>query len=155
MCTALLGLHAFTHCNSTSAFKGKGKVRQIKLLEKTEKYQKILGALGDHWDVSNTLENELEAFTCAMYGRKNDTNVDHLRYTILREKSGGRDGKIDINRNVDLSLLPPCKKSLVQHIHRANYQVAIWNRSHIAIQNASKPTEGHGWKLEDGVIKPL
>ena len=90
-----------------------------------------------------------------MFGRKNDTNVDHLRYTILREKSGGRDGKIEINRNVDLSLLPPCKKSLVQHIHRANYQVAIWNRSHIAIQNASKPTEGHGWKLEDGVIKPL
>jgi len=59
MCTALLGLHAFTHCNSTSAFKGKGKVWQIKLHEKTEKYQKILGALGDHWDVSETLEKNL------------------------------------------------------------------------------------------------
>jgi hypothetical protein len=89
-----------------------------------------------------------------MYGRKDDTNVDHLRYTIPREKCGDRVGKIDINRNVDLSLLPPCKKSLVQHIHRANYQVAIWKRSHIAIQNTPKPREGHGWKLEDGVIKP-
>ena len=30
-----------------------------------------------------------------------------------------------------------------------------WKRSHIAIQNAPKSTEGHVWKLEDGVIKPL
>ena len=29
-CTALLALHAFTHCDTTSAFRGKGKVKPMK-----------------------------------------------------------------------------------------------------------------------------
>ncbi len=33
-CTALLTLHAFTRCDTTSAFKGIGKVKLIKILEK-------------------------------------------------------------------------------------------------------------------------
>ena len=31
-CSALLGLHAFTGCNTCSAFKGIGKIKPIKLL---------------------------------------------------------------------------------------------------------------------------
>jgi hypothetical protein len=34
LCTALLGLHAFTRCDTTSAFKGIGKVKPIKTLQK-------------------------------------------------------------------------------------------------------------------------
>jgi len=34
-CTVLLSLHAFTGCDSTSAFKGKGKVRALKTLQQT------------------------------------------------------------------------------------------------------------------------
>jgi hypothetical protein len=30
LCTALLGMHAFTHCDTTSAFKEIGKVKPIK-----------------------------------------------------------------------------------------------------------------------------
>ena len=32
-CNALLGVHAFTRCDSTSCFKGKGKVNSIKLIQ--------------------------------------------------------------------------------------------------------------------------
>jgi hypothetical protein len=32
-CTALTALHVFTHCDSTSAFKGIGKVKPIKILQ--------------------------------------------------------------------------------------------------------------------------
>jgi hypothetical protein len=35
LCTALLGLHAFTRCDTTSAFKGAGKVKPIKTLQKS------------------------------------------------------------------------------------------------------------------------
>ena len=33
-CTALMNLHCFTGCDTTSAFKGQGKVKAIKLLQK-------------------------------------------------------------------------------------------------------------------------
>ncbi len=33
-CTALLALHAFTRCDRTSAFKGIGKFKSTKILEK-------------------------------------------------------------------------------------------------------------------------
>jgi hypothetical protein len=35
LCTALLGLHVFTRCDTTSAFKGIGKVKSIKTLQKS------------------------------------------------------------------------------------------------------------------------
>ena len=33
-CTALLALHAFTHCDTTSAFRGIGKKKPIKVMQK-------------------------------------------------------------------------------------------------------------------------
>ena len=52
MCTALMSLHAFTHCDTISAFKGVEKVRPIKLLQKTEAFQETMSTLGDTWEVS-------------------------------------------------------------------------------------------------------
>ena len=37
-CTALLGLHTFTRCDTTRAFRGNGKVKPIKLLQKMTRY---------------------------------------------------------------------------------------------------------------------
>ena len=44
-CTALSALHAFTHCDTTSAFKGIGKVKPIKVMQKIPKFQPILAEL--------------------------------------------------------------------------------------------------------------
>ena len=82
MCTALMSLHAFTHCDMTSAFKGVGKVRPIKLLQKTEAFQETLSTLGDTWEVSARLEDDLEQFTCAVYGRGRFGSVDTARAAI-------------------------------------------------------------------------
>ena len=51
LCTALMSLHAFTHCD-TSAFKGIGKIRPIKLLLKHKGFQDALSKLGDTWEES-------------------------------------------------------------------------------------------------------
>ena len=131
MCTALMSLHVFTHCDTTSAFKGVGKVRPIKLLQKTEAFQDALSKLGDTWDVSVRLDKDLEQFTCAMYDRGRFKSVDAARAAILKEKCGGQDGNINLSRNVDISKLPPCQKALHQHIRRANYQVGIWKAADI------------------------
>ena len=54
-------------------------------------------------------------------------SVDAARAEILREKCGNPNGAIIWNTNVDLSLFPPCQKTLHvgKHIRRAYYQVGI------------------------------
>ena len=42
MCTALMALYAFTHCDSTSALKRIGKIKLIKLLQKSEIFHETL-----------------------------------------------------------------------------------------------------------------
>ena len=41
-CTALTALHAFSHCGTTSAFKGIGKIKPVKILQKHPRFQQFL-----------------------------------------------------------------------------------------------------------------
>ena len=58
----------------------------------------------------------MEAFTCAVYNRSRLTKVDELRRQLLKDKC--RHEVINANQEVDLATLPPCRRSLVQHIRR-------------------------------------
>ena len=73
----------------------------------------------------------------------------------MQQKCGGQEGVINIDRNIDLSLLPPCRKDLLQHIRLANYQIAIWKRAHLPKPTVPKPTDGNGWTTINGIIQPL
>ena len=140
--TALAALHVFTHCDTTSAFKGVGKVKPIKLLQKNPKFQPILAQLGESWEPSPSLISGLEEFTCVLYG-------------LIKEKCGSENGSIKLRKNVDLSILPPCSRVLLQHIRRANYQMCINRNAHIPVADVPSPTDGHGWQLVDGNLEPL
>ena len=48
---ALLSLHAFTGADCTSAFKGKGKLRPMKILNQNSKFIQIFAAVGDSWEL--------------------------------------------------------------------------------------------------------
>ena len=48
-----------------------------------------------------------------------------------------------------MSLLPPCRMSLREHIKRANYQALIWNTADQAEPDITSP-DGHGWRLNEG-----
>ena len=150
--SSLLGLHAFCGCDTTSAFKGKGHVGPIKLLKKYPRFMRPLSQLGIEWEVSKGLLDELDEFTCAIYGHNGFSSVDKLRVNKFKQKCEGK--ATDASRNIDLSLLPPCKKALEQHIKRVNYQVGIWKRSHEAKPVIPHP-DGHGWIDEDGNLEPL
>ena len=39
VCKALIGMHAYTGCDTVSAFAGKGKAKALKLLTKSKLYQ--------------------------------------------------------------------------------------------------------------------
>lgn len=154
-CTALMSLHAYTHCDTTSAFKGIGKIKPTKLLQKSEAFQATFSEVGASWQVSDSLHRELEVFTCVMYGRAGFSSVDAARAAILREKCGGTDGNIILTRNVDLSQLPPCQEALHQHLRRVNYQVGIWRAAHLPTPDIPLPTNGNGWVRVNTKIQPL
>lgn len=155
-CAALLALHAFTRCDTTSAFKGVGKVKPIKLLQKKPRYQGVFQDLGQSWAVTEDLYLQLEQFTCQMYRQKSAkvSKVNELRYLMLTEKCGGVDKKLDAKKNFDLSSLPPPEVCLREHVKRVNYQVAIWKRGHVQNPEIPSPTDDNGWCLANGSIEP-
>ena len=85
-CTALTAVHAFSHCDSTSAFKGVGKIKPVKLLQKLPRFQRVLARLGDEWTVSEEMVAELEAFTCTIYGKSRSQSIDEVRSTLIKER---------------------------------------------------------------------
>ena len=52
-------------------------------------------------------------------------------------------------RNVDMSSLPPCKRSLVQHVRRVNYKVGVWRQAHLPKSDIPNPIPDHGWEMKD------
>ena len=70
--------------------------------------------LGVCWDLEKDVIEGLEKFTCALYGYPRQSNIDVLRFNLLKKKCDV-ESKIDASRPVDLSSLPPCSATLLQH----------------------------------------
>ena len=67
VCKGVLGMHAFTGCDTVSAFAGRGKAQALKLLKKNTRSQEALTELGQEWDLPPELMDKLEEFTCLLY----------------------------------------------------------------------------------------
>ena len=142
VCRALIGMHAYTGCDTVSAFAGKGKAKALKLLTKRKLEQATFLQLGEEWDLSPELMDRLEAFTCQLYAPKAQTsNVNHLRYHMFCAKRG----------EIESHQLPPCRDCLVKHALRANYQAAIWKRCLELDAQVPSPV-CRGWALDDGQL---
>ena len=152
-CAALLGLHAYTGCD-TNAFRGKGKIIPLKKALKVPMFISALAKLGNNWNTSSQVIAELELFTCTLYGGKpRVTNIDDLRLTAIKKLST-KQGR-STPSNVDMSTLPPCHKSLIQHVYRINYQVAIWKSANYPIPRIPDASHGLGWVMTNEGLKPL
>ena len=159
LCTALMSLHAFTRCDTTSAFKGIGKIRPLKKMLKHEHFIEILSKLGDASDISVILP-ALEAFTCQIYRETKLTSVNELRYVMLEEMirkvekmKNSVTGKKRTNRmKIDISRLPPPLSCLTEHLKRTNYQIAVWKASDK--QFPCIPTDDNGWIITDDTVQP-
>lgn len=138
VCRALIGMHAYTGCDTVSAFAGKGKVKALKLLAGSREYQDTFLKLGQEWDLSQELTDKLEEFTCSLYAPKTSANkINDLRYHLFCAKKG----------EIESHQLPPCKDCLVNHSLRANYQAGIWRRCLELDPKVPSPV-GRGWKME-------
>ena len=117
---SILGLHAFTGCDSISAFVQKGKKKPLTLLLKHLEFVPAFKELGERDTLSQDMLLQLEIFVC------------HLYHSQLSYVHG-----------LDISLLPPCQQALRMHIMRANYQAHIWKQAHTGHPDIPNPS-GHG-----------
>lgn len=140
LCQALIGVHAFTGCDTVSAFYGKGKAKAVKLVKADIIYQNVFSQLGREWMVSEDTFDLLQAFTCMLYDQiKSGVKVvNELRYNIFIAKTG----------EADSSQLPPCRDCLAKHVARANYQAGIWRRCLENDPDIPYPID-HGWVIDE------
>ena len=144
-CQALLGMHAFTGCDSTSSFLRKGKMRPYKLLKSSSDWWSIFQEIGASLDISSQLLSSLERFVCSLYGRPTYKSVNRLRHDLVMERFKPASGLLSGMEGADMCLLPPCKDSLTLHIKRANYQTFIWRRALEGFAEIPSPV-GNGWE---------
>ena len=125
---ALIGVFAYTGCDTVSSFAGQDKVKALKLMSKHKKYVDLFCNLGTSWQLQDDIIQELESFTCHLYGMEVD-DINYLRYKLYSAKAG----KCDIEK------LPPCRSALYQHCLRANYQCRIWRLCLVADPSTPSP----------------
>ena len=90
----------------------------------------------------------LEEFSCAIYRKSRNKSVHDIRYSILKQKC------INLERNINLSNFPPCRKTLSQHIRQVN-QPGIWKVAHIPQPYIPPAIEGHVWTENKGEPEPI
>ena len=67
-CTTLLRIYIYIGEDCTTAFRCKGKATPVKKLQQMPKFHDVFQRLGDTCEVDIKMAEELEQFTCKMYG---------------------------------------------------------------------------------------
>lgn len=142
LCSSLLGLHAYTGCDTVSAFAGRGKIGALRIVKEQRSFQEMFDLLGVEWELSGDLFQKLQDFTCRMYSSRPGTNsINELRYRLFCSKRG----------NIESDHLSPCADCLYKHACRANYQTAIWRRSLENRPEIPSPLR-HGWIQDENKL---
>lgn len=145
---ALLGLHSFTGCDTTSAFLRRGKSKSLKIIKTKPHFKPVFEALGLSAEVDTKTMSDLEQFVCEMYGKPSYTDVNKFCFDMVRQRfRTGAGSVLSSNDRIDLSLLSPCRSTLHMHIKRANYQALVWKESTNAYYPDLPSPEEHGWKI--------
>lgn len=138
----IVGLHAMTGCDTTSAFVRKGKIKPLNIVKKQNKFLAAFTELGKDENVTEEVRSMLEQFVCSLYG-KQSTDINKLRYEKAQQKFTSTK-LLSETEGTDMSLLPPCQSALNMHIKRANYQSYVWKRSHEQFPEFPMAIH-HGW----------
>ena len=83
---ALMCLHALTGTDTTSAFKGIGKIKPLNVLLKNQHLEKAIRQIGDSWDIESEMLHILENFVCVLYGSSRVKSIDDWWLQLLNKK---------------------------------------------------------------------
>ena len=76
--------------------------------------------LGDDWTIPDDIMAVIETFTCVIYGCNRETSVNAVRHILLK-KMVDEENLTELSK-IDLSKLPPCRDSLIQHVKQRKLQ---------------------------------
>ena len=140
VCAALPGYHAFSGCDTTSAFVGRGNAIGLKRLKTDQSFRDTMIQLGRDMDITADLIKAGESAICTLYGRKeHQLDINKVRLDMFG------------SHTTDPCKLPPCKNASEKHIQRANYQAGIWRRCLDPDPQVPSPHH-HGWEVIDNDI---
>ena len=147
---ALIGLHALTGCDFTSCFFRKGKVRPFQRLEANPKHVMALQSLTtDDVDIPG-----VTAFVCLLYGFKT-SDIIEARYKAFMRMSGGKGKDLLASlKKINCASLPPCAKTLLNHIKRAQYVARMWKRADETNPTADASPTDYGWNINQNCYEP-
>ena len=99
----------------------------------------------------------MEEYVCQLYGQKNVTDVNEVRYKKLNRLVGPN---LVLNsakslKKVDCALLPPCNKTPYQKLKRANYISMVWSNAENANPVGELLPSDFGWVLSNGRYLPI
>ena len=147
ICQALPVFHAFTGCDTTSSFHGKGKKTAWEAWKAYPDISSTVKVMADHpfaaVEVNSQIVRQLERFTVVLYDKTSVLEtVNEARRELFRKK--GR----------NLENRPPTQDALAQHIKRVAHQAGIWTTPSNATNPIPLPST---WGCEniDGKWQPL
>lgn len=143
MTEALIGLHSLTGCDFTSCFYRKGKAKPLKKVESNAEYVRALRSL-------TTDEVNIEGvtlFVCSLYGFTTSDINDARNKAFLRMSTGKGNEALAKLKKINWASLPPCAKTLYNHIKRAQYVARIWRSADQTEPTGGESAMDYGWKL--------
>ena len=145
-CVSMPLFHALTGCDTTSAFRTKGKKMCMATWKKNPWFSDVLVELATNPFNQITMDSqefhEIETFISNLYSSEG-TNVNQVRKSMF------------CHTTQDLRRLPPTRDALLQHCKRVVYQGGIWTQAHDP-QVVPPSPEQFGWhKDASGAWNPV
>lgn len=138
----ILFLHAFTGCDTTSAFFNKGKIKFAKNFEKRiDLHDSVKVFENINEDPNNILQAGV-ACILSLYGAPSKAHdLNTLRYNSFIKATAK-------NTSVLLSSLPPTTDAAFEHLKRVYLQIQVWLGNDVVIEN-------WGWKYSNNMYIPI
>ena len=131
----LLGFHAFTGSDTTSAFSGYGKRSCWKTFQN---HPHLVQGIGRDGELA-----PIEQFVCHLYGTPEQQTVVNARLQLFGK------GKLG------LEMVPPTRDALELDTARANYQAKIWLQADQENIDIPSLTDIPAWMMESDCLKAV
>lgn len=143
-CAVLPAFHAFTGCDTVSAFNGRSKKTAWNTWkvfpEVTAAFEELQAPQGN---ISISSMSLLERFVVLLYSRTSEIlKVNDARRQLFTQKARS------------LENLPPTQAALEQHSRRASLQSNCWNQALVRCPRLPSPSDW-GWKRDQAGWQPL
>lgn len=88
VCSALIGIHRLSGCDSTSAFYGKGQRKTFSVACEKDEYLKAFKSLGTKFNLEQSTFALLCQYVCHLYDQPAAENINEARYKAFCMASG-------------------------------------------------------------------